>query len=188
MRGTLHPTSPLGTHPHCLVGSNIATSVFSVKFPFWLIHEASPPAMGGRVARGDLTWRVELPRTLALPLGKSPQQVFIRPAQNVRLHVIAPEPILWIVEHLDQRGEPPVVHDPLARRGGVEVGHVDHARQARVLSGDDPNGIGQVLAQPGRLLGNLRPACRLRDVEPDELVIRRCFNGNSACNWPENLS
>jgi len=40
---------------HRLAGSNIATLVFSVKFPFWLIHEASPPALGGRVARGDLT-------------------------------------------------------------------------------------------------------------------------------------
>lgn len=42
---------------------------------------------------GHLPRGVELTRTLALPLSELPQEVLVRPSQDVRLYVLHPQPI-----------------------------------------------------------------------------------------------
>ena len=111
-----------------------------------------------RHEHGHLARRVELARALALAFGKLPQQVLVGPAEDVRLHVVEAETIIGVVQDLDQSGESPVIDDPLPGGGGVEVGDVDHAREPRVLPGDGPDGVGQELAQAGRLLDDRTPS------------------------------
>ena len=120
---------------------------------------------------GDRSRGVELPRALPLSFGELPQQIFIRPPENVRLHVIQPEAVLRVVEDLDEVGQPPVVDDPLPRRCGVEVRDVDDAREARILTGDGPNRIGQELTKSGGRGRDPGPAGVLWNVEPDQLMV-----------------
>ena len=132
------------------------------------------PGWGSRMHRHEhrhLARRVELAGALPLALGELPQQVLVGPAEDVGLHVVEAETIVGVVQDLNQSRESPVVDDPLPGSRGVEVGHVDHAREPRVLAGDGPDRVGQMLAQAGCLLDDGRPAGLLRDVEADELVI-----------------
>jgi hypothetical protein len=105
----------------------------------------------GHLARG-----VDLAGALALALGELPQQVLVGAAEDVRLDVVQAEPML--AEHLDQGGQAGVVDHPLAGGGGVEVDHVDHALEARVLAGHGPGRVAEELAQAGGLLNDPGPA------------------------------
>ena len=64
-----------------------------------------------------------------------------------------------------------VVEHPLAGVGGVEVGDVDDALEARVDPGDGADGVGEVFSDAFSPLGDLAPAGFLRDEEADELVV-----------------
>ena len=118
----------------------------------------------------DLARRVELAGALALAFGELAQQVLVGPAEDVRLHVLQAQPVL--VEDLDQRGKLLVVEHPLPGGGGVEVGDVDDARQARVLPGHGPHGVGEAL-RPGPVvcLAMVRPAGFVRDEEAHQVVV-----------------
>jgi hypothetical protein len=109
-----------------------------------------------RHERGHLRRREELARRGTRALRELAQQVLVGAAEEVWLHVVEAEAVL--IEDADQRRQPVVVEDALAGGGGVEVGDVDDARQPRVFPGDGANGVGQVLAQPGRPARDLAPA------------------------------
>ena len=113
--------------------------------------------------------RQELAGAAALAFGKLAQEVFVGLAQDVLLHVLQSETVL--VEDLDERGKAVVIEHPLAGGGGVEVGDVYDALEARVDAGDGTDGVGEVFAHPFGPLGDLSPAGFLRDEEADELVV-----------------
>ena len=120
---------------------------------------------------GDLTRRVELAGALPLPFGELPQQVLVGPAQDVRLDVVEAEPVVRVAQHLDEGGEPAVVHDRCPAVVALKSVTSMTPGEPRVLAGHGPHGVGEVFTQASGLAGNGRPARRLGDVEADELVV-----------------
>ena len=117
-----------------------------------------------------LSGSVELPRALSLALGKFPQQVLVGPAQDVRLDIVQAQAVP--TQNFHKGGKAVVIHDPLARSGGVELGQINDALKFRVLSSHRADRIGQILAQARCPLPNGRPAGIFWKIELEELVVQ----------------
>ena len=98
----------------------------------------------------DLGGCEELARALSGTFRELAQQVLVRPAEEVRLHVGEAEPVARIGEGLDDNGQLGRVDVALAVALGREVDEVDDTGERRVVADDRAHGLGQMLADVPR--------------------------------------
>jgi len=118
---------------------------------------------------GNLARSIEFACTLTRTFGEFPQEVFIRPSQNVGIDIVQAESVS--AQHIDEFFEFVVGKDPLPRSGGIKVHGIYHALKFGVFPRNGAYRIGEMFSHIGGMACHNLPAGILWQVEADKLVI-----------------